>query len=79
MQKLQYVQKKVSGTKMINFDNCEMFREKRRSESRGVYQRRIWLLHSSYRGVVVSYVGVGFCTTGVERRLKINAQSHGMR
>ncbi len=33
--------KKVSGTKMINFDNCEMFREKKRSESRGVYQRRI--------------------------------------
>ena len=29
VQKLQYVQKKVSGTKMINFDNCEMFREMR--------------------------------------------------
>ncbi len=29
VQKLQFVQKKVSGTKMINFDNCEMFREMR--------------------------------------------------
>jgi hypothetical protein len=65
--------KKVSGTKMINFDNCERSEEMRRNESRGVYQRRI--RHSSYRGVVISYDD----RRGVEPCLKTSVHSHGMR
>ncbi len=37
------------------------------------------LLHSSYRGVVVSYDGVVVGIRGVEPRLKTSVQSHGMR
>jgi hypothetical protein len=37
------------------------------------------LLHSSYRGVVVSYDDVVVGIRGVEPRLKTSVQSHGMR
>jgi hypothetical protein len=47
--------KKVSGTKMIIFENCERFREMRGNESRGVYQRRI-----CYTPCIAE---LSFCTT----------------
>ena len=67
--------KKVSCTKMSYIENCERSGKQRRSESsRGVPKntegRSLFLRRTA------SYVGVGFCTTGVERCLKINAQSH---
>jgi hypothetical protein len=37
------------------------------------------LLHSSYRGVIVSYDDVVVGIRGVESRLKMSVQSHGMR
>jgi hypothetical protein len=63
--------KKVSGTKMINLDNCEMFREKKRS----VPERN--LLHSSYRGVVVSYDNVVVGIRGIEPCLKTGVNLMG--
>jgi hypothetical protein len=64
----------VSCTKMSYIENCERSGKQRRSKSRGVPEntegRSLFLRRTA------SYVGVGFCTTGVERCLKINAQSH---
>ena len=70
VQILQNVQKKVSGTKMCYFKNCEKSGKQRRSESRSV--SRNTEEHSSY-----CVVDCG--TRGVEPRSKINAQAHGMR
>ena len=67
----------VSCTKMSYFENCERSGKQRRSESRGVPKNTEGC--SSFLRHTALYVGVGFGTTGVERRSKINAQSHGMR
>jgi hypothetical protein len=62
---------------MCYFDNGERSGKQRRSESRGVPKNPEG--RSSFLRRTASYVGVAFGTTGVERRSKINAQSHGMR
>ena len=74
------VTKKVSGTKMIYSDNCE--KSGKREGARGLREGSVQRNNeerSSFLRRAASCVGVGFGTTGVERRSKINAQSHGMR
>ena len=70
--------KKVSGTKMINFDNCERSEEmKGDCELRSVAEK--YQLHPSYCGVVLWYDDVVVGIRGVEPCLKTSVLSHGMR
>ena len=70
--------KNVSGTKNVLFWQLwEEWRNQGKCELRSVPEK--YLLHSSYRGVVVSYDDVVVGIRGVEPRLKASVHSHGMR
>ena len=64
---------------MIIFDNCERSGKSEEEMRAEECTRCKSLLHSSYRGVVVSYDDVVVGIRGVEPHLKTSVLSHEMR